>query len=770
MISDNGEDSTMTTATPPTTSTIHSITLDGCAAQPLIHYLKALGVLRLVAEQLDARVRATWRGGAFELLTTASKDELVRFFLEDYRPSPVVAPWNGGSGFYPQDKNQRAMIDDIYAAPASRLDDYRVAVKAARVVVGERTEQPKSEEKAELLRACRRTFPDEALKWLDAAFVLGDDKTDYPPLLGSGGNDGRLDFTINFIARLLSVLPEAIEHDSHKQLRESAQSKVDETKVTKLKEKAARQTNARLQESEAQLRAALFGDSPARLQKASVGQFYPAGAGGANATQGVTGESYVNPWDFILAIEGTLMLASATVRQLAAGARSRASFPFTARNSTIGYGTATEGEKMRAEMWLPLWSRPTSYAEIVQVFGEGRVQFSDSHRRAARTGFDFARAVAELGVDRGIDAFQRYAFIERNGQANLALPLGRFEVRERLLATLVHEADTWLERLRRATSDTNRTPPRFVRARNNIEEAIFNLCASGHAEHLRETLIAFGAAESAIAVSPRFRDEQNFPPLRGLTETWAEACDDGTYEFAVARALASITGDDERDAMRASLEPVTVTRAKVAWTDREGSAVWGTNTLTENLAAVLNRRSIDARTQYLSHPVIAGRRPAPLKAVAAFLSRKPDGSSLTDDARIEELLRGLALIDWKQAGRDASTQGTINIPARLPRAYAMLKLLFLRNGKLHRQYSDEPYDIKHEPRVVPLLRANRVGEAIEVATRRLRASGLVPLAERFHFNEQDGTRLAAALLIPITERAASALANLVLRESSATRI
>src|SRR5439155_6331689 len=90
---------------------------------------------------------------------------------------------------------------------------------------------------------------------------------------------------------------------------------------------------------------------------ATVGQFYPAGAGGVNATEGVSGEAFVNPWDFILAIEGSLLLASATVRQLAAGARAWASFPFTTSNSIVGYGTASGNEKMRAEMWVPLWSR-----------------------------------------------------------------------------------------------------------------------------------------------------------------------------------------------------------------------------------------------------------------------------------------------------------------------------------------------------------------------------------------------------------------------------
>lgn len=38
--------------------------LDGCAPTPLAHYLKALGVLRLVAEQLDPQARGWWEESA----------------------------------------------------------------------------------------------------------------------------------------------------------------------------------------------------------------------------------------------------------------------------------------------------------------------------------------------------------------------------------------------------------------------------------------------------------------------------------------------------------------------------------------------------------------------------------------------------------------------------------------------------------------------------------------------------------------------------------
>src|SRR5918912_3232777 len=72
------------------------ITLRGCAPEPLIHYLKALGVLRLVAEQLDPDVRGAWQSDAFVISTGKTGEEILNFFLHDYRPTPIVAPWNGG--------------------------------------------------------------------------------------------------------------------------------------------------------------------------------------------------------------------------------------------------------------------------------------------------------------------------------------------------------------------------------------------------------------------------------------------------------------------------------------------------------------------------------------------------------------------------------------------------------------------------------------------------------------------------------------------------
>jgi len=784
---------------------MNRITLNGCTPDVLIHYLKALGILRLVGEQFDERVRGAWHGSAFIIESEKTADEFVDFFLSKYHPTPIIAPWNGGSSFYPKDRSQRETADALCALESERLNDYRETIKRAREIVGELSESPKDkDDKASLLRRCRRELPDTALEWLDAAFVLSDERTGYPPLLGTGGNDGRLEFTINFMARLLLVLPEAATGNRREQ---------------------------QIAQSEKNLRFALFAEGAPVLESVAVGQFHPGGAGGVNLTQGVAGGALVNAWDFILAIEGALLLASATTRQLAAGARTGASFPFTAQSSTVGYGTATLGENVRAEMWLPLWSRMSSVKEIAHVFGEGRARFGgharrtkengenesrQSHgfeaRRDARSGFDFARAVAELGVDRGIDAFARYGFIERNGLAYLATPLGRFEVptdkETNTYTGLIAEIDGWLERLRRATRSTDKTPPRLIRARLKVEEAIFALCASKderqRKEHLRATLIALGAAQTELARSPKFRDEHNIPPLASLTVAWADECDEGSPEYRIACALASIVDRNGLAPVRVHLEPVEYLGdgKGFEWSKSDVRVVWGAGDLTKNLALVLCRRWIDARredlwsaardenkSQYDEHAslithaqrALRARRRAQLSDILEFV----DGG--VNENKIESLLRGLMLINWRGAKNENASDG-INSDedadfqnARLHPVFSLLKLLFLPRGMFKsyfyseetKQVQHQEYALRHEPSIVPLLLTNnqaQISNALKRAVQRLKISGLSPFTDMFHLEEQQGSRLAAALLIPLEDKAVKALGKAMLHPAEDTSI
>src|SRR5208337_45476 len=67
-------------------NSMSNIPLPGCTCEPLINYLKALAILRLVNGQADASARACWRDGVFVLHSDLDESGLERFFFIDYEP------------------------------------------------------------------------------------------------------------------------------------------------------------------------------------------------------------------------------------------------------------------------------------------------------------------------------------------------------------------------------------------------------------------------------------------------------------------------------------------------------------------------------------------------------------------------------------------------------------------------------------------------------------------------------------------------------------
>ena len=185
------------------------IHLHGCSAEPIIRYLSALGVVRLVAEQLNPEVFARWDGD--QLVVSAQgidETKLIEFFAEDYRPTPLIAPWNGRGGFQDgQERPSEEIMRKVECSDSGRLGAYREAIEVARatweeargyelIVDGKVRSERKS--KARFLELCRARFPDQALAWLDASAVLLDDDIAFPLILGTGGNIGSMDISFTF--------------------------------------------------------------------------------------------------------------------------------------------------------------------------------------------------------------------------------------------------------------------------------------------------------------------------------------------------------------------------------------------------------------------------------------------------------------------------------------------------------------------------------------------------------------------------------------------
>ena len=719
----------------------HELALRGCAPEPLMAYLKALGIFRIVAEQKDKDARAWWRNDTFMLRLEQDRDGLVKFFLEEYKPTPIVSPWNGGSGFYPKD-NSKAM-DAILELKSPRFQLWNEAVSVGKRIVsrGEGIDQKKL--KAWTLAQCRSEFPDDALGWLDAAYVLTGGGPKFPPLLGTGGNDGRLEFSNNFMQNVVSAL-----------------------NVDKRRNGAAVARN--------RLVAALFDEgSPELMKKRSTGFYNPGGVGGANASVGFNDGALTNPWDYVLMFEGALMFAGAAARRLSSQVSSKAVFPFTVDNSAAGYGTSSDseyGDSSRAEFWAPLWDQPINFRELDHLVSEGRAQMG---RRQGANGTDFARAVAGLGTERGVGQFQRYGFMKRNGLAYIAAPLGRFYTPEdrsawkrTKLAEVLFDLDGWLDSLRRNASG-KRAPAGLGTVLRQVESAIIEFCQRGRARDLQDVLIAVGCAERWLASSGL---RENVRPVN-LSWEWSrdsyDKSSDDVSSFRLARAMSSILGpvQEQRKVgpIRENFEPVDASRG-ISWEDDSASFVWSAGDPLPNMLAVLERRCLEGRMNGLDYPPLDSAYSARLDDVVAFLSGE------IDIQRVADLGLPLSFVRYRhrQGREDSQRQKPLNAPFDLPAAYAAIKLTLLPGKFVCPEFGvdGDGIDIAMEPSVLAMLRAGRVKDAYRVAHRRLKASGLRPLSDDpgIGNGSEQGQRLAAALLFPLDQRSHRALAERALRK------
>jgi CRISPR-associated protein Csx17 len=720
-------------------SEIHELELRGCLPDPLMSYLKALGVFRLVAEQADGGARAYWANDAFYLRSTLDRDALTDFFLNEYKPTPIVSPWNGGSGFFPPASTMKAM-NTILGLGSPRFQLWHEVISESKVVLNRSESQQlkKAEQKEWILSQCRARFPDDALDWLDAAYVLTSDGVKFPPLLGTGGNDGRLEFSNNFMQNIVLAL--------NLEERRNGEAIVRDQVISSL----------------------LNEGSPRLIKGRSTGFFNPNSVKAPNADVGFEGDRMTNPWDFVLMLEGALMFAGAASRRLSAQGTSKAVFPFTVDNSAAGYGTASDaeyGDSSRAEFWAPLWERPVSLRELERLMSEGRAQLG---RKQVSSGSDFARAITGLGTERGVNQFQRYGFLVRNGQAYLATPIGRFhsdhssqDAAKR--ANVLFDLDGWLDSLRRAASGRN-APAELGAVRRRIDDAIIEFCQRGQPRDLQEILIAVGKADRWISKSRGLRGDLR--PLSNLSWDWVGHADDRRAEFRLARAMASILhepGQGRRaiGAIRENLEAVDTSRG-TQWKEGSVSCVWTAGDPLSNMLAVIQRRCMEGHTNGLNHPPLNSTYSAQLRDIVSFLNGE------VDVQRIVDLALPLSFVRWwhRRADDDATRQNqAFSAPLNLPQAYAVMKLTLLPDKFACKEFGDEK-EIRMEPRMLAMLRAGRVADAYGVAHRRLIASGLRPISDSPGIPDSSdyGRRLAAALLFPLDASAHCALAQRALRK------
>ena len=741
---------------------IYSHRLDGCAPVPLAHYLKALGILRLIAEQIDEHARGWWEGDRFCLAAALTKEEIEGFFLHNYQPTPFVSPWNKGAGFF----SERDLgIFPLENSTSRRFEKFRSGIKASRsrlkqlskadrdvrnikaetkqkgMSKSEKEKIRNSEDYKRRLREAEKQFkrvkadliPNFRLnwrgphrKWMDAAMVLGSDGVPkYPALLGSGGNDGRLDFTNNFMKRLGDVF----DLDS-----DDGRPKPAAT---------------------AWLSGSLWSQPiPGNLPGQPVGQYLPGTAGGANNGNGPDADSMVNPMDFILMLEGAIAFTSHASRRFGSSELSRAASPFTVNASGAAYASASStDESARGEQWMPLWSRPLSYVELRRLLAEGRVQIGS---KVAREPLDIARAVKRFGSARGIRSFQRYGYIERNGQSNLAVPLGRFESSAGNSESLacIDDLDTWLHLLRRE-SRASHAPSRLVKAEKQLTDTLFAVTEHPATPSVwQHVLICLTEVERIMGKGSGFSAQ----PVPRLRPEWIKASDDGTPEFRLALAFA-LQAQSFRSKQRTPIDPI-----RRHWLPLDQKQPWRFATTSAGSTIRLDvrpevvmqgRRGLDDAIALVERRLVETAqhegRHLPLKAAPCAAAGMADlanlVSGLVDLDRTLTLARALMALDRKQWAKHPVFLDAPSSSDWPDDAWLAIRLCLLP-WPLETS-SGFKLDIGADPAIVRRLAAGDATSASRIALRRLSAAGVRCTIRMAAVSSETAQRWAAALAFPI---------------------
>jgi CRISPR-associated protein Csx17 len=723
-----------------TTPTVIRQVLPGLRPEPLARYLAGLGLIRMLGEQTDPAATAAWTPEGLVIGTTVP--DIAAWLANQYVPTPVLSPWNNGSGFGAKDKEPLRVLDLLRNHPSARLARFRAAIELGEEVArkgrseGWISDVPGAGDKSRVVQEFRNRCPEDLLAWIDATVVLTGTTAFFPPLLGTGGNDGRLDFSTNFHQRLLDVI------GTTSQARER---------------------------SLALGRDLLAGVEAEQLASAAIGQFDPGSAGGPGSSRFGAADSLVNPWGYVLLVEGALLFAASAVRRYQYGA-GRAAMPFTVDASPDGSASGAAAEESRGEVWAPVWARDFTLAEVRQLFAEARASWRG---RPARRAVDFYAATRTLGVARGIDGFIRFGLQRRNGLAFAAVPLDTVIVRERAEVRLAADVEEWASRF--SDSDTSAAVGGAVR---RFETAHLDYARDGGAMPLARMLAALTGLEVAVGRSGRSRQAvrvRRLPSARAFLDILAaEECP----ELRVAVGLAScatLPGPGQAGAPSRSMRqilllidpPVAGDRSQPygRWRDAAIVPGFGTRPLPPVLADVMIWRSRTApaeRDQETFRGVPTFRCPIPVPA--ADLHAFAQGE--LDEQALDLFLRACLALDWRGVRQEWPASSPAIPVTTLGLLHPLARGLHL--GGLGRDEANsggrEP-GLALNPDWAARLVAGQVSAVHSEAAARLRLAGWDAVPAPPNGTGGNGPRIAAAL-VPRCARPRAVLSEIAIFTTS----
>ena len=580
--------------------------LYGCRHDILGHYLKAIGLLRVLAKCADETHRDPDAEGwwdsdkAYFCLRSPkypTKEKLVEFFASHYRPTPVFAAWN---------KEPGSSADE--SAKFGLGADWEIANRLSmQVVTVEKRKKPENRDKligSEALEIYRDTAGSHATEALDCIATPFLKSNEEHPLFLSKGIAGRAHIFRthwNYLAAFqklrtdrtqcvesiathergdnkLAALIENADTAKQKVAAHSGTAK----KLAELTKKveAARQKIAdhgdRRNEEFAELQRKFGAAEQALADSIPTGNgcfsaqsgkgtpFFPDAIKAYNIGSGWKVEDYpFNSLDYVLAVEGGFAMRGSVGRTLAANSRRFAAFPFVfdAGEEMVNKDGDTKGTA--SALWFPLWSRPTTYSELSSFIADAQARLP---RKDARFSAEFMRALHSQGIDAGFTSWQEFRFKQRVTDVPWVTTGAHIEVAFREDATRLNRAlqpldesqflDQFEIKWKGGKADSKSPHP--VRAA--INAAMETASRETTHYHCLDLLSTVFRACRQMAISKSFPDTlpgkraRFFRPLpmedwNNLLESLAHYDPENPREgaeFRIARAVASMTGSVKR--------------------------------------------------------------------------------------------------------------------------------------------------------------------------------------------------------------------------------
>jgi CRISPR-associated protein Csx17 len=454
-----------------------------------------------------------------------------------------------------------------------------------------------------------------------------------------------------------------------------------------------------------------------------------------------------------LACEAFPLLQGGASRQMGVHRRVGGAFPFV--TAPAAPGSAGEAGKSVGEVWLPVWHRPMSVAEVAALFGRGRAEVNG---RGATTVAAFSAAVVQRGVDAGIDEFLRFVLILTTSENTFESRLAdTIPVREGGDAVQSEAVGIALG-LRDALPPDRKKGKRWIYAglQGPVDRALVDLATRSSPESARALVDALIVALQGVDRNRNHRKRK--VGFRLLPAAWRESLigehEHVTPEISLALALASL---QPTPTVRSNGSKQFTARMLAYWLGAENRGswwtipealplrrVWGGGGFAANAASVMQRRLAEERPD--ASPPFDGLARVGVGEIEALLE-----CSL-DETELKRWLFRFSLFAPGRLGEGPLKQASVNYPwgeglRPALSLFALFKPLFDASliGLIGAR---RPVGVGRVSRIAALLARGDVDSAVQSARHAYQSVGIELADFESPFDLPEPARLLAALMVP----------------------